>query len=273
MVLYFDPEVRNGFSLRLSRYPERNATWVWCHLLVDGRLYAFTERRVPCSTARTEPDQPVAIYPALGMAVSLTRLGSSAQMQALSFTAQVRAHAGQSGVDGPGGAPVSLEGVFHPGPLKAGSPAGRFERTGRVEATVRAGDKTVHLSGMAKAHEQTQTAPRFFAPFTYAMLWGPNASMIGMMSKTRRYGDFETAGADVDMDSFRIEPWSAHRRFAATLKGGRGIAGEAETLYRYEVPIFGKRWYGRIVRASAEGQPMVGMINDWKPDEQPYGLT
>jgi hypothetical protein len=203
----------------------------------------------------------------------MTRLGTSAAMQALSFTAELRAHAGKSGVDGPGDTPVSLEGVFHPGPLKAGSPAGRFERTGVIEATLRAGGKTVRVSGIAKAHEQTQTAPRFFNPFTYAMLWGPNASMIGMMSAARRYGDFEIGGVDTDMESFQIEPWSPRRRFVANLKNGRRIAGEAETLYRYEVPIFGKRWYGRIVRATAEGETMVGMINDWKPDQQPYGLT
>ncbi len=34
MVLYFDDALRNGFSLRLSRYPERNETWVWVHVLV-----------------------------------------------------------------------------------------------------------------------------------------------------------------------------------------------------------------------------------------------
>ena len=51
------------------------------------------------------------------------------------------------------------------------------------------------------------------------------------------------------------------------------MEGSAETVQRYEVPIYGRRWYGRIVRAEAGGHRMVGMINDWKPDEQPYGLT
>jgi hypothetical protein len=39
------------------------------------------------------------------------------------------------------------------------------------------------------------------------------------------------------------------------------------------VPIFGRQWQGRIVRARADGHPMVGMINDWRGEEQPYGLT
>ena len=52
-----------------------------------------------------------------------------------------------------------------------GSPKGRFEHTGRVEATIRAAGKTIRLGGVGKAHEQNQTAPRFTTPFTYAMLW------------------------------------------------------------------------------------------------------
>src|SRR3954468_13264936 len=52
MLLHFDPEVRNGISVRVSRYPQVNATWVWCHVLFDGRMYAFTERALPCAPTR-----------------------------------------------------------------------------------------------------------------------------------------------------------------------------------------------------------------------------
>lgn len=273
MVLYFDEALRNGYSLRISRYPEKNATWVWLHVLVDGQLYTFTDRAVPCSTARTTADQPTATYACPGLRVSISRLGPSARMRALSFSADLRAHHNVSGTDGPGAARVSLEGVFHPGPLRAGSPAGRFERTGLMEATLSAAGKTVRLSGVGKAHEQTQTAPRFTVPFTYAMLWGSTAGMIGMMSRTRAYGDFEADGRDADMAKFRIEAWAPTRHFVATLRDGSQVQGSAETVQRYEAPIFGRRWYGRIVRAEAGGHRMVGMINDWKPDEQPYGLT
>jgi hypothetical protein len=273
MVLYFDPELKNGLSLRISRYPDRDATWIWLHLLVDGELYTFTDSRAPCSAEHTTPDQPTAIYPCPGLKVSISRLGTSAEMKAMSFSADLRAHRGTSGTDGPGNSPVTVEGVFHPGPLRAGSPNGRFERTGRVEATVKAGGRAVRLSGVGKAHEQTQTAPRFTAPFTYAMLWRADAGLIGLMSPARGYGDLDLDGKDTPVETFRIEKWAPTRRFVAVLKDGRRVEGSAETLQRYEVPIYGRKWYGRVVRADVGGHPMVGMINDWKPEQQPYGLA
>ncbi|MBS0361256.1 MAG: hypothetical protein JSR98_07740 [Proteobacteria bacterium] len=273
MVLYFDPDLRNGLSLRISRYPERGATWVWLHLLADGVLYTFTDSRVPCSPDKITAEQPSATYPSPGLKASISRLGTSADLKSLSFTAEVRAHRGRSGVDGPGDSPVSVKGVFHPGPLRAGSPNGRFERTGRVEATIRAGGHTIHVGGVGKAHEQTQTNPRFFSPFTYAMLWNDRAGLIGLLAPARTYGDLDQGDRDTPVDRFQIEPWAPTRRFAAVLKDGRRVEGSAETVVSYQVPIFGKLWNGNVVRAQMAGETMVGMINDWKPKEQPYGLA
>ena len=273
MVLYFDPEARNGLSLRISRYPERGRTWVWLHLLADGVLYTFTDSSLPCSTEKITAELPSATVPSPGLKASISRIGTSGELKAMSFSADLRAHKGTSGTDGPGSAPVSVEGVFHPGPLLAGSPKGRFEHTGRVEATIRAGGKTIHVGGVGKAHEQTQTNPRFTTPFTYAMLWSADSGMIGLLSPERGYGDLDLDGHDTPMERFRIEPWSPKRRFVAQLKDGRRVEGSAETVVSYQVPIFGRPWSGNVVRAEVAGHPMIGMINDWKPKEQPYGLS
>lgn len=272
MVLYFDPELRNGLSLRISRYPERGRTWVWLHLLADGVLYAFTDSSVPCSAEKITAELPGATYPSPGLKASISRTGPSGDLKAMSFQAEVRAHRGASGVDGPGAAPVSVEGVFRPGPLRAGSPNGRFERTGRVEATIRAAGKTIAVGGTGKAHEQTQTNPRFYSPFTYAMLWNERAGLIGLMAPSRTYGDLDQGGRDLALEAFRIEPWAPVRRFVAVTPGGQRVEGAAETVVSYDVPIFGRPWKGRVVRARLAGETMVGMINDWKPGEQPYGL-
>ncbi len=45
MLLHFDEALSNGISVRVSRYPDKNVTWVWCHVLFEGRMYSFTERR------------------------------------------------------------------------------------------------------------------------------------------------------------------------------------------------------------------------------------
>ncbi|HEY3949905.1 hypothetical protein [Phenylobacterium sp.] len=273
MVLYFDAEARNGLSLRISRYPERGATWVWLHLLANGVLYTFTDSKVACSADKITAELPSATYPSPGLRASISRLGTSAELKAMSFSAELKAHKGTSGTDGPGAAPVSVEGVFHPGQLLAGSPKGRFEHTGRVEATIRAGGRTIAVGGVGKAHEQTQTAPRFTTPFTYAMLWSADSGMIGLLSPARGYGDLDLGGHDTPMDKFHIEPWSKTRRFVADLHDGRRVEGSAETVVSYQVPIFGRMWGGNVVRADVAGHRMIGMINDWKPKEQPYGLA
>ena len=96
MVLYFDAEARNGLSLRISRYPERGET-VWLHLLADGVLYTFTDSQIPCSADKITAELPSAIYPSPGLEASISRLGTSAELKAMSFSAELRAHKGTSG--------------------------------------------------------------------------------------------------------------------------------------------------------------------------------
>ncbi len=57
----FRRRAAHGFSLRLSRYPERYETWVWVHVLVDGELYAYTERQIPAASERVTADLPVGV--------------------------------------------------------------------------------------------------------------------------------------------------------------------------------------------------------------------
>lgn len=273
MVLCFTPDLANGLSLRISRYPDIGVTWLWCHVLVGGALFSFTERRLGCGPDHNLADQPRASYAVPGMNVAFERLGTSAGLKAVTFKAALRAHAGGHSSDGPGDSPVTLEGRFEPAMLRANSPEGRYEHNGRVEAQLSARGTAVILSEVAKVHEQTQTRPRFGPSFTYAMLWGPTASMVALMSNDRRYGDFEVGGASAEIDQFQIEASAPRRRFIANLAGGRQVSGVADTVHRYRVPIFGRQWQGHIVRAEAGGRRMIGMINDWRGEEQPYGLT
>ena len=271
MVLYFDASLRNGFSFRVSRFPDRNATWVWCHVIHDGSLYGYVGHRLPCTRERIDADADHAVYDTPTAHARFDRSGPSRDLKGLSFSARVNAFKGEGGVEGPGDTAVVLEGTFRPGHLRSGSPAGRFERTGAIEATVTVGGKTIALSGLAKAHEQTQTRPRFNAPFTYTMLWGRDASLVALRAKDRRYGNYEDGARDFPIKQFEIGPRARTRAFAAELDDNRRIAGTAETVYNYQVPIFSQMWQGRIVRATVEGHALVGMINDWRGDEQIFG--
>ena len=257
MVLHFDDTLRNGFSFRISRFPDRNATWVWCHVIHEGSLYCHVGHLLPCASERIDADAAHAVYDAPydapGAHARFVRSGPSRDLKGFSFSARVNAFKGEGGVEGPGDTPVALEGTFEPGHLRSGSPAGRFERTGQIAATVTVGGKTIALSGLAKAHEQTQVRPRFNAPFTYTMLWGRDASLVALRAKDRRYGNYEDGARDFPILQFEIAPRSRKRAFAATLDNGRRIAGTAETVYNYQVPIFSQMWQGRIVRAVVEG--------------------
>jgi hypothetical protein len=271
MVLYFDEALRNGFSFRISRFPERNATWVWCHVIHDGALYCYTEHRLPCASHRIDPDVTHAIYDVPNRDASITRGGSSQALTVLSFSARVLSSKGEGGVEGPGDVQVALEGRFRPRHLRSGSPTGRFERTGEVEATLTVNGKAVSLSGLAKAHEQTQTRPRFNNPFTYTMLWGQDASLVALMARDRRYGSYEDGDRDYPIESFGITQRSPQRSFSASFDAGRRrITGTAETIYKYKVPVFERMWRGHVVAAQVEGRRLVGMINDWRSEDQIY---
>jgi hypothetical protein len=263
MVLYFDDALRNGLSLRISRFPDKGVTWVWCHVVHDGAVYTYTEPRLGCSSARTDPNQAHAAYDAPGADVAISRAGSSRELDNMSFSARLLAHRGEGGSDGPGTIPVSLQGTFAPGHLRSGSPRGRFERTGLIGAVVEVAGKRVALSGLGKAHEQSQTRARFGPAFTSAMLWGPSASLVALNSEGRSFGNHESADGDRAVGTFEIEPWSAERSFSVLLADRASLAGKARTIHKYHVPIFSRLWHGHIVAADVGGQRMVGMINDW----------
>ena len=263
MVLCFDDALRNGLSLRISRFPDKGATWVWCHVIHDGSVYTYTEPGLGCTSAKIDPDVQRAVYDAPGGEFSIVRIGSSQTLQGLTFTAEFLAHRGEGGSDGPGTIPVSLRGTFAPGRLRSGSPRGRFERTGMIDAEIEGAGRRAALSGIGKAHEQSQTRPRFGPAFTYAMLWGPATSLIGLAAEGRSFGNYETADADRPVGVFQIEPWSPERAFSVLLADGGRVTGKATTVHKYRVPIFAKMWRGHIVSANVAGHRLVGMINDW----------
>ena len=272
MVLAFAADLRSGFSLRLQRHPEHDATWVWLHAIADGRFYAFTDNRLPATTGRNRPEDADAVYEVPGLAVRMVRAGTAERLDEIRFSAEVGAHENFAAPEGEGPLRLALNGVFQPGPLKAGALAGRYERAGEVEATLVADGRRHSLAVPAKAHEQVQEAPRFGVPFTYAMLWGPEASMVGLAAGGRGGGDYETAAGDTPLARFAIEPRAETRRFEIEPRGGTPITGLAARAFAFEVPIFGRRWQGSIVRAALGPHTLVGMINDWRAEDQRYGL-
>jgi hypothetical protein len=270
MLLHFDHDLRNGISVRLSRYPDLNVTWVWCHVLFDGKMYAYTERRLPCLSSRNLGEAAVADYASEAAGVVISRRGPVSRLEDIRLKARVTARQSSEGADGPGDTPIAIDAVFRPARLKDNLPAGRSEWTGAAEVEISLGDRRVRLAGIAKAHEQTQTAPRFDGPFTYAMLWNDTASFIGTSAARRRNGDLEIDGVSRAVTDFRPAAPGAERTFELVLADGALIQGRATRVARYDVPIFGRMWNGAIVRAEVAGRPMIGMVNDWRPEDRTF---
>jgi hypothetical protein len=273
MLLHFDAEVRNGISVRVSRYPELNCTWVWCHVLLDGNMYAYTERRLPCSDTRNLGTAATGEYDSKGAGVAFSRSGPVDQMREIRLSANVLSRQSSEGRDGPGDTPLSVHAVFRPEKLKSNPPPGRSEWTGYAEIDLVVGKRRINLKGVAKAHEQTQTAPRFDVPFTYAMMWSPTASFIANSSAKKRYGNFEADGIPHAVKDFRPARPDRERRFSALLDDGRTLHGLASRVAAYDVPVFDRVWNGNVVKVDVDGRQMVGMLNDWRPQDQAFATA
>jgi hypothetical protein len=272
MVLAFAEDLRTGFSLRLQRHPEHDSSWVWLHAIADGRFYAYSDNRLGSRTGRHLPDDAAANYEVPGLSLRMDREGAADHLAAIRFAAELGAHESTSAPEGEGPARLAFAGSFRPGPLKAGALPGRYEHAGHVDATLRVDGQAHQIACPAKAHEQVQETARFTVPFTYAMLWGPNASMVGLTVGGRGTGDFETAAGDTPLARFAVAARGEARRFEIEPRGAAPLAGMAKRAFAFEVPIFGRRWQGSIVRAALGPHTLVGMINDWRPEDQVYGL-
>jgi hypothetical protein len=270
MTVYLSHDLRTGLSYRICRFPELDDTWVWLQVIVEGRMYAYTDNDLPCATARNAPDSAMATYDAPGIRARMIRTGTSADLKAMSFAFDGRCHAGTQAQEGGGPVPVSVEGVFHPGQTHPHDQTGRFERTGHIEATLKVDGKSYTISDIGKQHEQTQTGPRFLKSFTYCNLWDADASFLGLMANDRMYGDYEIGADGRSVTRFAISRPAPDRRFAAVLADHARVTGEAHAAVTYEIPIYGQAWRGTMVSGVVEGRRLIGTINDWRPQNQHY---
>ncbi len=271
MVVYLSDDLRTGISYRICRFPELDDTWVWCQVIVEGRMYAYTEQYLPCAKDRKLPDSAAAVYDAPGLSGRMTRMGTSADLQRMSFSFDGLCHAGTKAEEGAGRIPVRLEGIFHPDRTHGGrAQTGRVERTGRVEATIRVGGKSYAITGVGKQHEQTQTGPRFLNAFTYCNLWNAEASFLGLFATDRGYGDFQVGDRTRAVQTFRIAKPGPERKIQAVMADGGKVDGVIHTVIDYEIPIYDRVWRGTMVSGVVDGLNMVGTVNDWRSEEQPY---
>lgn len=273
MVMSVSADGRSALTLRFCRFPVEGFTWLWCHVLHDGQLYAFTRHDLP-ATAERLAGAPNADYRAPPMDAALVRTGRGRQLQTVTLSAALPFHRSRAAPHGPGKSPGRFEGRFTPTKaLAAQVLEGRDEVYGtfRAEGTV-GGRRFVH-EGPAKFHEQRQEAARFDVPFCYGWLAGERAAATLLLVPRGAGGGWQWDGAEDALTDMTIDPPAAERAALWRLKSGRALPGRLTALTRYEIPIYDRRWQGSFVRGVAGGEPVVGVMNDWPGEPDIYAAS
>ena len=270
MVVYLSDDLKTGISYRICRFPDLNDTWVWCNLIAEGQMYSYTAQYLPCAANHNAPTNDAAVYDATGGLGNITRFGTSAELQKVSFLFRGGAFPGTEPHEGVGPVPVAVEGVFHPEHLHTQMQPSRYERIGRAAAKLTIAGKSYRISGVCKQHEQTQMAPRFGPSFTYCDVWNENASLLGLLTVRGSGGDFQVGKASRKIARFEVAKPDASRRMAVILADGTRLDAVAEASLAFGIPIYDQVWRGAMVAITLDGQRMVGTLNDWRADLQPY---
>ena len=273
MVMSVSPDGASAITLRFCRFPVEGFTWLWCHVLKDGVLYAFTSHDLPCTADRLA-GTPQAAYAAPPMDASLVRTGRGAGLSDVRLKAALPFHRSLTAPHGPGAVAGKLEGRFTPTrALVAQVNEGRDEVYGTFHAEVTiAGRRFVH-DGPAKFHEQRQEAARFDVPFCYGWLAGPGADSTLLLGAKGASGGWQLDGGEEALADMRIDPPGPQRQALWRLKSGRDMPGRLTALVRYEIPVYDRRWNGSFVRGEAGGRSIVGAMNDWRAEPDIYAAA
>jgi hypothetical protein len=263
MVMSVSPDGRSALTLRICRFPNVNLTWLWCHVVRDGRMWALTDHLLPCTRERLAGVAD-AEYAAPQMDAHLLRAGLGTHVRSVLVSAKLPFHEGTTAPHGPGHVAGELSGLFTPHhALAAEVLADRAEVYGTYEGLIEVGGQSWRHQGPAKWHEQKQTGPRFGPPFCYSWLAGPDREATTLLVERGASGGWVLGEAEEPLADMNVDPPGAERAVAYRLKSGRRISGQLTALVRYEVPVYDRAWQGSFVHGSVDGRPVVGVMNDW----------
>lgn len=264
MVMTMTLDNRSAVTLRFCRFPVEGQTWLWCHILHDGRFYAFTSHDLPCSADRLAGAQ-LAEYRASPLTAELVRVrrGGGA-MPAVRLSAELMFHESRAAPHGPGKVPGRITCQFlGVSPLGAQVLEGREEVYGFCDGEVEIGGRRLTLNGLSKFHEQRQEAPRFEQPFSYSWLAGDSANATALLGARGASGGWQIDGVETALSDMVLDPPGDTRRVTWKLADGKSIPGRLQALARYEIPVYDRKWQGSFVKGDGPGREVAGVMNDW----------
>jgi len=257
------PDGQAAFVVRLCRYPSAGTGWLWGHVFLHGRVYAYTDHYLPCSASVTPVESADVRYD-LGerSPVAMERSGPREAPRVATVRVRFQAHAEAHPGHGPGEHHVVLGASFHPLSASGTSVPGRIELLGRVSAVVSVDDNETEITGFGQWHEQHQEQPRFLRPFTYTTLRGERLSFVATRGPLRAVGYARRGDEIVAIAGYEVGPPAPVRELRLELADGSVFAGEARATYTYSVPVYDMRRPGSVVVAALDGEQLSGCIND-----------
>jgi hypothetical protein len=264
MVMTVSLDNASAMTLRFCRFPVEGQTWLWCHILHEGRFYAFTSHDLPCTSERLA-GAPLAEYRAAPLKAELVRVrrGGGA-LPAVRLSAELMFHESRTAPHGPGRVPGRISCQFlGVSPLGVQVLEGREEVYGFCDGEVEIGGRRLTLNGLSKFHEQRQEAPRFEQPFSYAWLAGDSANATTLLGARGAGGGWQLDGIEKPLSDMVLDPPGDERRILWKFKDGSVESGRLKALVRYEIPVYDRKWNGSFVKGDGPGREVMGVLNDW----------
>lgn len=273
MVMSVSADGSSAITLRICRFPEVNLTWLWCHIVRDGRMWAMTNHVLPCARERLA-GLPDATYRAPQMNATLARAGRGASLTGVRLAADLPFFEGTAAPLGPGEIPGTVAGQFSPTHALASQVLqDRDEVYGTFEGGIAVAGRRWRHSGVAKWHEQRQTGPRFGPPFCYSWLGAAGLSATTLLVARGAGGGFVFGETEEALADMTVDPPAEDRAVAYRLASGRRLAGRLSAIVRYEIPIYDRRWQGSFLKGVVDGRPVVGVMNDWTTPPDIYAAA
>lgn len=262
------PDAATAVIMRLCRYPEHDAAWLWVNVFRDGEAWAHYDHALACGAEEvTQAEAPATYVAADASLARFHREGPHEAPMSAFAEASVELSPGLevplAADRAPGGLAAQVRLDFEPLHAAHSTFRGRSEVIGRVHAEVQLGNEAFSIDGFGHWHEQHQHAPRFVRGFRYLTLRGEHASTISVLTERVGGGFLVRDGALHAVTGIEIDPRGEDRTLRLTLEDGATVEGGLQRRYDYSVPIYDARRPGSLVFGTLEGAPVSGQINDW----------
>jgi len=264
-------DASRGLIVRLCRHPQEGFAWLWGHVFLDGRIYAFTQHDVPCDAAVTLVENNGVSYRSEGGWSSLTveRSGTLDALRSAQTRGTFAMHDARHAPHGPGPLTLGIEAAFTPHARAVSNLSGRSEALGQVDARITIGKHVFDIGGFGQYHEQVQTEPRFTTPFTYATLRGKRAGVVFIRGKGAARGHWIEADQATPIERIELSPPGSER--TVRLHDGQQVReGVLRTQYDYTIGVGERTRPGTLVSGEIDGTAVSGCVNDFLVDQLAY---